>query len=583
MTATMPPMATLAAAVRWHSDQTPDLPAVTDLRFRGTIRLETSLSYRELDHRADALAARLIAVTAPGDRVTVMCDHGVDYAVAFLGCLYAQRVAVPLFPADRPSRAARLHAVLRDAAPAASLLSPQDLATGTAMADRLGVLIRVDGGKPTAAADSRIDRMPDPDALAYLQYTSGSTRTPAGVMVTGRNIVAHFEQLLTVYPVVSERPMVNWLPLFHDMGLIFSLCLPLYAGTHAVTMAPTEFVKRPARWPQALSDYRAGATASPNFGLDMAVRDTSPDERSRLDLSTVRVLMNGSEPIRPASLRAFTAAFAASRFDPAAHSGAYGLAEATLVVTANAEGRGTTTIRADREALAQGRVVPVGRASGAAVEVVGCGTAVGQSVAIVDPETRQPCGERQVGEVWVAGPNVCSGYHGRPESTAEVFRAQRADHPSDWLRTGDLGFLMDADLFVVARLKDLIIIDGRNIYPADIEATVIESVPQFRPGHVVAFSIDRASGERVVIAGELDRNTPPSVRLPDLARRVRTIVANHYETMPVDVLFIEHGGLPKTTSGKLQRSATADRYRAGSLAVLPMDSDGRAIVPTVVR
>jgi acyl-CoA synthetase (AMP-forming)/AMP-acid ligase II len=570
---TKPMFATLIDALEHWASSRPDAPALTHLSYMQEERYATTLSYGELWDQVSIVEADIRAVTRRDDRVLILTRHGIDYAVAFLACLRSRRVAVPLFPVERPSQADRLSAVLDDSRPAASCVSGGDDRTVSTLGSRLGTVVFVDGAKPLPRAVEHVGSTQDisPDHVAYLQYTSGSTRSPAGVMVTDRNVVSQLNQIRECYPVVDELPVVNWLPLFHDMGLVFSLALPLYCGVHAVTMAPMDFVKRPERWLAALSDYGAGATASPNFGLEMAA-SAYDRNRHRVDLSSLRVLMNGSEPIRAPSLRLFTNAFRDAGFDPAAHSAAYGLAEATLVVTASEQDSGTVVATFDRGALGIGRAVIVGPNADGGVEIVGCGTPRGQDLVIVDPINGSVCSERTVGEVVVAGPNVCAGYFGHAESEDGDFQrtvsgTSQPDEPM-WLRTGDVGFISDGVLFVTARTKDLIIVDGRNHYPMDIETTVAAAATELRAGHVVAFAADRGEGESVVIVAEVDRAHEHSVDTVDVVRRIRGAVTAVHEIVPADVLLVAAGTIPKTTSGKLQRAASARCHDDGEFVPL---------------
>ncbi|MGK8521235.1 fatty acyl-AMP ligase [Nocardia asteroides] len=612
----------LAAAVACWAATRPDRPAFTELRFHLRERVPVTLTYAGLHAAAGAVAARLRQESAPGDRVAVLCAHGVDYAVAFLACLYSNRVAVPLFPATGARNRDRLHAVLADARPTTSLLSAHDEMTAQILGPACGRVLEVppelsgsdwhptervlsttshvsaasggdssvrhtgslpahlavpatravtpDGGQIAAAPV--ID--PVRDELAYLQYTSGSTKSPAGVRVTHDNLATALTQLGNAVSAADDRPVVTWLPFFHDMGLILGLSLPLWSGVHGVTLAPAEFVKRPIRWLRAIADYRAGTTGCPNFGLTLAVSGTTPAERAGLDLSGLDILLNGSEPVRADALDAFTETFGPYGFRHHAHTPGFGLAEATLTVTVCDQNAAPVWHRFDRAALADGRVVALPDAepeSQDGAPLVGCGAPVGQELRIVDPMAGTVLPPGRVGEIWVAGSNVCDGYFGRPDATEEVFGATLPGSDVRWLRTGDLGFQHDGQLYIAGRRKDVVVVDGRNHYPADIEATVQACAPEVRPGHVTAFGHDDGLREDLVVVAELvAMSDAEPVELFALARRIRTAVASTHEVMPRAVLLVEAGRIPKTSSGKLRRGECRARYLAGQLRPVAM-------------
>ncbi|WP_216896524.1 fatty acyl-AMP ligase [Nocardia alni] len=550
------PVDALAAAVARHAAARPHEVAFTALSYSGRTCTPSSLTFGELHSAAGSLAERLGATTNPGDRIAILCEHGLDYVVGFLACLYAARIAVPLFPVDTRRNTDRLAAVLGDADPVLSLVSPQHetrtAETGFALGRIMPVSIRTTS---RAVAPTPVTGHP-----AYLQYTSGSTKSPAGVEVTHANLAAALNQLRAGMPAVRHKPMVNWLPFFHDMGLVFTLSLPLYTGVRAITLPPGEFAKRPIRWLRACGDYGAGATASPNFGLTLAVSGTSADERAELDLSEIDLLLNGSEPVRAEALAIFTKTFAPHGFRHAAHTAGYGLAEATLPVTFGVADLPPTAVEFDRTHLAAGRTV-LAQAPGG-IALVGCGSAAGQQVCLVHPTRGVEVGRGEVGEIWVRGPNVCAGYFRKPRDTADTFGARLPGRSGTWLRTGDLGFFHDGQLYIAGRLKDMIVVAGRNHYPADIEATAGDAAPELRTGHLAAFGVDDGARETLVLVAELD---DPLADPDEVGRRIRSAITSAHDIVPAEVVLVERGQIPKTSSGKIRRGDCRARYRTDEL------------------
>ncbi|WP_067878312.1 fatty acyl-AMP ligase [Nocardia vermiculata] len=543
----------LAAAVADRAVLDPDAAACTALSYPAGRCTAATLTYAELHSATGDLAQALRERTAPGDRVAIFCEHGLDYVIAFLACLYSARTAVPLFPVSARRNSERLRAVLDDARPRLGLVSAgADIpdAQWLSMLDYLPVDVH---GRCENVLLDRTGTAP-----AYLQYTSGSTTSPAGVDISHENLGAALDQLRGALTVATRRPMVNWLPYFHDMGLVFALSLPLYTGVHSVTLSAAEFAKRPIRWLRACSDYGAGITASPNFGLTLAVSATTATERDDLDLSALEVLLNGAEPIRPATLAAFTDAFAPHGFDHRAHTPGYGLAEATLPVTISAVDAAPVAVEFDRAALTRGRAAVAPSPSDGSC-LVDCGLPVGQAVRIVDPARDIPLEDGSVGEIWVQGPNVAGGYSGQDERTAATFGALLAGTPGTWLRTGDLGFVHNGGLFIAGRMHDTIIIDGRNHFPADIEATAANSAAELRTEHIAAFGTDSGEREEVVIVAEVGSTT---VDTTAVARRVRAAIADIHGITP-RVLTVSRGTIPKTSSGKVRRGECRTHYHAG--------------------
>lgn len=556
MTVTAPGVTTnsgpVADAVRHWAGQRPDSTAFTFLDHDADpAGLPVRITWSELDRRARGLAARLRRRCAPKDRVLILLPQGIDYAVAFVACLYADVLAVPLFPLTGAGHRDRLDGVVRDCSPTAALVHEAHDAHQVPGLDAIAVAHVEPSGEPPTPGHGP----------AYLQYTSGSTRTPAGVVVTDRNFRVNVRQALTAYGLRDEPAApVSWLPLFHDMGLVLGLGVALLTGVEATLMDPLAFLYRPARWLDALHGKRNAISAAPNFAYDLCVRRTTEDDRAHLDLTGVTALINGSEPVHAATIARFHDAFAPHGLRPDAQRPSYGLAEATVFVTA-ATGPPTTT-PFDRKALAEGRA-EVQDDPDRATTLVGCGQAVEQDVKIVADDVECPPG--RIGEIWVHGENVAPGYW---VAKPGVFGATLPGDPRPWLRTGDLGVLHDGELYVVGRIKDLIVIDGRNHYPQDVEATAERADPALRRGHVAAFSVPGDAQEALVVVAERAPRVPRDAIDPGRVRRnVRAAVSAHHDVRVRDVLLVEPGSVPRTSSGKLSRAACRDRYLAAELPV----------------
>ncbi|MGH3897841.1 MAG: fatty acyl-AMP ligase [Pseudonocardiaceae bacterium] len=549
----------------------PDRPALIFVDYGASREgVAVTASFGELDRRARALAVRLAGEFGPGSSAAILCPHGPDYVVAFLGCLYAGVVAAPLFPPDQFRGNLGLTAILADFQPRCLLITAavkSNVAALTAPGPPALVIVDEPGGEGA-------DRWQSPDLqaqpLAYVQYTSGSTRVPAGVRITHRNLMAAVAQMRERWEYTEDNIGVSWLPYFHDMGLVSGIALPLGSGGRAVHLTPYAFLQRPYRWLRLISEYRADWSAAPNFALDLCVRRVTEEQKGRLDLSGLGVLCNGAEPIRLASLDAFSAAFESAGFAPAAHSSGYGLAEATLTVTSSIGGVVVGTF--DRVALGVGRVRPCPQDDPMAWRIVSAGTPLRNVVVqIVDPVTRASVPAGAAGEIWARGPNVGDGYWHLPERTAEVFGGRlggalgRGEEP--WLRTGDVGFLHEGELYITGRIKDLIIVDGRNHYAADLEITVEHADPELWPRNVAAFGVDGEGDERLVILAELRRDViDDSGRHDRFLRAARRALAIHHGVEPHDVVLVPPGALPRTTSGKVRRGTCRERYLDGGFA-----------------
>ena len=515
------------------------------------------LSYGELDLRARAIAAHLQGLGVErGERALLLFPPGLDFVTAFLGCLYAGVVAVPAYPPRSRRLLPRLQAVAADARPRVALtvaaLLPRLSQAAAELPGLEGVTLVATDGIDSGEADGFRPPELRPADLAFLQYTSGSTSTPKGVEVTHGNLVHNEEMIRRAFGQSEESVVVGWLPLYHDMGLIGNVLQPLYVGGRCVLMSPVAFLQRPRRWLEAISRYRATTSGGPDFAYELCVRRIGEPERRGLDLASWRVAYDGAEPVRVETLERFAAAFAPAGFRSQAFYPCYGLAEATLFVTGGRAGAGASVLEIE------------GRPR------VGCGAPwLGQEVAIVDPESRLRVAGERVGEIWVAGPSVAAGYWGQPEATERDFRARLVgeEDGGPWLRTGDLGQLSGGELFVTGRLKDLIILRGRNLYPQDLEATAAASHPALAAGGGAAFSVEVAGEERLILVHETG-GRPDAQAAEEVAGAIRQAVAEEHEAQVWEVVLLRAGTLPRTSSGKVQRHACRAGYLAGTLEIV---------------
>ncbi|MBV8856906.1 MAG: amino acid adenylation domain-containing protein, partial [Acidobacteria bacterium] len=559
--------ASLVELLRGRAARTPDRLAYTFL-LDGEEE-EASLTYGELDRRVRGVAARLQAEGAEGQRILLLYQPGLEFIVGFFGCLYAGAVAVPTYPPRQNRSLLRLQSIIADAQARFVLTTSAILARIEAVPEQVAALKRLcfvatDALAPEVADGWRAPRV-DGETLAFLQYTSGSTAAPKGVMVTHGNLL-HNERMIREGCGHDEHStFVGWLPLYHDMGLIGNVLQPLYLGSRCVLMSPVAFLQRPARWLQAISRYRARTSGGPNFAYNLCVRKVTPEERAALDLSSWTTAFNGAEPVRRETMEEFAAAFAGCGFRPEVFYPCYGLAEATLIVSGGAPHETFVSCDVRASELERNRVVVEEAGAPGARPLVGSGRALlDQRVRIADPETFERLGDDEVGEIWVQGPSVARGYWNRPEETEKTFGARlKGSGEGPFLRTGDLGFLRAGELYVTGRLKDLIIIRGRNHYPQDIELTVERSHVALRPGCGAAFSIDEGGDERLVVVQEVDHRR--AFDAAEVAERVRQAVAEEHEVQVHAVALIKTGSIPKTSSGKIQRHACRAAFLAQSL------------------
>ncbi len=534
------------------------------------------LTFVDLDQQAKSIAAQLMARKASGERVLLLYPPGLDFIAALYGCFYAGAIAVPAYPPQLGRYNNHLTAIINTAQPKLFLTTSDFLNQIRRRSEQEALLSQLD----SLVTDQNLPTMnmtpsqPEPNSLAFLQYTSGSIAQPKGVMVTHNNVLNNLDSIVSAFNFNPDDPHqsgVSWLPPYHDMGLIGGIFLAIYTGRPLTMMSPLAFIQKPIRWLQAMSDTQATFSVGPNFAYDLCVTHTTPAQRADLDLSCWDIAIVGSDPVRHRTLKRFADTFAPYGFREEAFCPSYGMAETTLMVSYTIPSTLPTT------QVVQGDLLQQHQVSSSLDEqdgqlFVGCGRPLAEhQVMIVNPQTRMPSAHNQVGEVWVSGPSVAHGYWGKPEETEQTFQAYLSANGSNpagpFLRTGDLGFFQEGELFITGRLKDLIIIRGRNYYPQDIEYVAEESHVALRSNSGAAFSVEVDDQEQLVIVFELERNQRKA-NVDEVAAAVRAALAQIFEIETYAVVLIKMGHLPKTTSGKVQRRRCREQFLRGTLPII---------------
>ncbi len=551
--------------VTWHPDR-------IAFRFLEHGEEETaSVTYGELDKRARTVAAYLQRQCVPGDRVVLVFLSGIDFAASLLGCFYAGLIAVPTYP-PRPNRGSgRLFHLIKDSCPRAILTTTEVFETLRFSLNGREVdceMIAVENLPDFWASEWR--EVPvDPDSLAMLQYTSGSTGTPKGVMVSHGNIAANLRMIRDALGFTESDVQVSWLPVFHDLGLVGAILEPLFVGATVILMPPTAFLERPVRWLMAITKYRATISGGPNFAFDLCVRKIRDFQKLGLDLTSLRLLVNAAEPVRQETMLKFAHAFASSGFVLNRFLVSYGLAESTLLVSCGNLGLTPKECLIDKAAMENNQVALQSHRSSRTMSVPSCGRiAVQEELVVVDPETGSKTNALEIGEIWLRGTNIAKGYWNRSEDTQKAFQCKlREASQGVYFRTGDLGFVHEGELYLVGRLKDLIIINGRNLVPHDIEHVVEQCHPAIRPGFCAAFSAEGEASEKIAIACELKDITEAKDFLK-ISEAILEAIAREYEVGIAIISFLAHGEIRKTSSGKIQRRATQKALMSGKIVVV---------------
>ena len=561
---------TLIDLLEYHAEHQTEKRAFIYLEGDGPT--EYSLTYGELSSWAKNIAIQLLNVAARGDRALLLFPPGLDFIKAFFGCLYANLIAVPAYPPRNNRNAQRIRAIATDASVklclSTSTVQPrlQNMFTLIPALEKTQWIL-TDKMGPSNSEELKDYRI-NADDLAILQYTSGSTNLPRGVMVSHKNFLHNLSFSYGRWELSQDSTFVSWLPVFHDMGLVTGILLPVFGGFTGILMSPTSFLQRPFRWLHAISNYAANISIAPNFAYDLCVDKITTQERQSLDLSNWHHAINGAEPVHWHTLERFISAFHPYGFRRNAFNPGYGLAEGTLVVTVGWKAPEYRAKEIDKEALGKNRIKRSTKSDKNSIRIVGCGQgAADQQIVIVNPSARTRCPPEEVGEIWLMGPSVAQGYWGREKETEETFQAYLTDTgEGPFLRTGDLGFIDKQDLYITGRLKDLIILHGVNYYPQDIEHAVLECHSSFRKGFVAAFSVIVDESERLVVVQEVERHAKPSMNA--VIENVRNRLAEDFGIHLYALVLIRNHTIPKTSSGKIQRSACKSAYEQGELKVL---------------
>jgi acyl-CoA synthetase (AMP-forming)/AMP-acid ligase II len=564
-----------ACVARARAATTPDAVAFTFLDYATEVPQEQMFDCAALDRRARQVAALLQSRVRAGDRVLLCYPAGLDFLAAFFGCLYANVVAVPAYPPLNPRLSARLATVALDCD---AMLALTTRATSHGMREQASLpaaLADLEWLSTDAGLDGLEHAWRDPVALpeqvAFLQYTSGSSGLPKGVMVTHGNVLHNVHAINAQMQFGPSDHLFSWLPPYHDMGLVGAIMSPFGSGIPMTFMTPHAFLRRPLRWLREISERRCSVSGAPNFAFEMCIAKIGDEELGTLDLSSWSLAFSGAEPVKRDTLERFSARFARCGFQRRAFYPCYGMAETTLIVTGKPRERAFRTVDVDRDAYgAERRVIVLddhdaaGRPS---QTVVSCGTAApGFKVVIVDPVRLAPCAEGEVGEIVVTGPSVAAGYWKRELETLATFGAHLLGHDGTFLRTGDLGFMHEGELFVSGRLKDVIIVRGVNHYPQDLESTVDDCHEAIRAGCGICFGVEHESDERVVFVQEIVRRDLE--RADEIMRAIRTAVLARNDVLLNAVVLVENGSINKTTSGKLSRRPCREEFLRDELRAI---------------
>ncbi|MBD1213547.1 MAG: fatty acyl-AMP ligase [Dolichospermum circinale Clear-D4] len=566
-------MLNLISILNQRASQTPNQLAYIFLKNREN--QEQNITYQQLSQNSKNIAIKLQSLIPKGSRALLLYPQGLEFINAFLGCLYAGIIAVPAYPPKRNQKMSRLAAIIKDA-------QPQIILTTSSMLESIKEKLTdiVDSSALQWLATDSLNNDEEElsyifpnissDSLAFLQYTSGSTGTPKGVMISHGNIVHNSASIQKAFELTEKSVSVTWLPSFHDMGLIDGIIQPLYTGFLGVILPPESFLQRPIFWLQAITKYRATHSGGPNLGYELCVEKIAPEQQKNLDLSSWVSAYSGSEPIRRRTIENFITKFQSSGFQSQYFYPCYGMAEATLMITGGNIEDEPVYLNVQSELLENKIVLKADVGRDNYQQMVGCGHAwLDTEVRIVDPETCTQCADNQVGEIWVSGSSIAQGYWHQPEKTTETFQAKLVDMGErNFLRTGDLGFIQNGELFITGRIKDVIIIWGRNHYPQDIEYSVQQSHKALSLDCGAAFTVEVNNQEKLVIVQEVERTYLRKLAVDEIVSAIRETVALNHGLQVYAILLIKPASIPKTSSGKIQRHACRQGFLKETLAVV---------------
>jgi len=566
-------MLNLISILNQRASQTPNQLAYIFLKNREN--QEQNITYQQLSQNSKNIAIKLQSLIPKGSRALLLYPQGLEFINTFLGCLSAGIIAVPAYPPKRNQKMSRLAAIIKDA-------EPQIILTTSSMLESIKEKLTdiVDSSALQWLATDSLNNDEEElsyifpnissDSLAFLQYTSGSTGTPKGVMISHGNIVHNSASIQKAFELTEKSVSVTWLPSFHDMGLIDGIIQPLYTGFLGVILPPESFLQRPIFWLQAITKYRATHSGGPNLGYELCVEKIAPEQQKNLDLSSWVSAYSGSEPIRRRTIENFITKFQSSGFQSQYFYPCYGMAEATLMITGGNIEDEPVYLNVQSELLENKIVLKADVERDNYQQMVGCGhTWLDTEVRIVDPETCTQCADNQVGEIWVSGSSIAQGYWHQPEKTTETFQAKLVDvGERNFLRTGDLGFIQNGELFITGRIKDVIIIWGRNHYPQDIEYSVQQSHKALSLDCGAAFTVEVNNQEKLVIVQEVERTYLRKLAVDEIVSAIRETVALNHGLQVYAILLIKPASIPKTSSGKIQRHACRQGFLKETLAVV---------------
>ena len=558
---------TILDILRERGAEFPDKRILTFLR-NGEI-IEDQWTYKNLFQHIQQVSTSLQLQSTEGSRVLILLPQGLSYVGALFGCFYSKVIAVPVYPPKRNRADLRIKSIFKDCKPDVIISTSKIRESAQKHNHYLNGAKWIDYSEVMSVKNNFEPKQIMPDDIALLQYTSGSTGSPKGVMVTHNNIIENSKILKEAFKLSTKDVAVSWLPLFHDMGLIEGLIQPIFSNFPLILMSPLDFIQKPFRWLKAMSDFKGTHAGSPNFGYDLCCEKISEDSIEVLDLSQVNTFYNGAETVKNYTLERFTQKFQKAGLKKTAMFPCYGMAEATLMITGSEVSEQAKSIQTDKKGLSQHKII-LTQEDRNSVKLVSCGTTKRDVVVkIVDPKTKMQSMNGEIGEIWIKGKTVARGYWQNRKATMETFNQVIADSgEGGFLRSGDLGYIHENELYITGRLKDLIIIRGQNYYPSDIETIAVKAHPSLELGGTIAFGIDTIEGEKLVIVQELKRVFRDTSETKEIIFKIRNAITSQFEISPSAIILVKTKSILKTSSGKLRRMDTKKQYLDNELSVI---------------